>query len=111
MTRGNAAQRRTVNLAVEFGCWLLSEMAAHVIRDVSAAYADLDPTPFPTVALSFSETLREWNARPHLRRFTMKEEDFPEDATDADVVVTITDSEDDDDAEGIHFSPTSEMDD
>ena len=111
VTRGNAAQRRTVNLAVEFGCWLLSEMAAHVIRDVSAAYAGLDPTPFPTVALSFSETLREWNARPHLRRFPMKEEDFPEDAADADAPVTITDGEDDDDAEGIHFSPTSEIDD
>ena len=103
VTRGNAAQRRTVNLAVEFGCWLLSEMAAHVIRDVSAAYAGLDPTPFPTVALSFSETLREWNAQPHLRRFTMGEEDFSKDAADADAPVTIADSEDDDDAEGIHF--------
>ena len=102
VTRGSAAQRRTVNLVVEFGCWLLSEMAAHVIHDVSAAYSTLDPTPFPAVALCFY-------ARPHLRRFAAGDNDFLEDVGDAEAPLTISDS-DDDDAGGIPFSSVFDTD-
>ena len=64
----SAAQRHTVDLAVEFGCNLVSEMAAHVIRETSAQFAAFEHTSYQAMVLFIVDQLQQWNRRLLLHR-------------------------------------------
>ena len=85
LRRLTAPQRRTVDLAVDFGCELLREMSAQLARNMADHFRQLPEPPSNAVNLFLLDQLGQWNQRP-LRPCAPR---APEPDVEADVVIDI----------------------
>ena len=111
--RATTPQRRTINLAVDFGCELLREATGQVLSEVSGTFGGMPHMPYDALATFLCDALHKWNSRPAIPRFQ------PPDAEPE--VIEVSDSESDisdavsvvgqADEESIHFGDTDSSED
>jgi len=109
--RATTPQRRTINLAVDFGCELMREVAGLILRDISETFGDMPQIPHEALATFLCDAIHKWNTRPFVPRFraepeiiNISESDSSQDsASSADEAAGAAAADD-----GIHFDTDSE---
>jgi len=67
--RATPPQRRTINVAVDFGCELMREVAGLILHDVSETFREMPHIPHDALATFLCDAVHKWNARPFVPRF------------------------------------------
>jgi len=67
--RATPSQRRTINLAVDFGCELMREVAGLILHDVSETFWEMPHIPHDALDILLCDAIHKWNARLFVPRF------------------------------------------
>ena len=63
-----------INLAVDFGCELMREVAGLILRDIYDTFGDMPQIPHEALATFLCDAIHKWNTRPFVPRFRVEPE-------------------------------------